>query len=343
MERVDVPPDGIAVNHPGYGVTIASGPTVPADNSVGFAHGCLFAHTDGTTGIDATYINAGTQAASNFDPLDASAADGSGAFDTISEFTTDAGVTVDGVLLKDGIVSQADLALSSTNEINVLIGTVSILAIDDAAIASNAAAAATAGKSLFIETQDGGTAGTADEGLAGANFTLTAGIGSAAGGTSDDLGGDAGCISLVTQAGGAGDGAAANGADGLIRLISNKPLIRKQGAVATATDTATLTTAQLTNGILVGTPTSAADYTLPLAEDLDDLLHNQMGADEAFDITVINEATGDTLTITLLTNTGWTLVGNMVVQENESATHRASAVFTIRRTGSDAFTIYRKS
>ena len=45
----------------------------------------------------------------------------------------------------------------------------------------------------------------------------------------------------------------------------NEPEIVTVPAPATATDSATLTSAQLTNGILIGTPTTTAAYTLPLA------------------------------------------------------------------------------
>jgi hypothetical protein len=89
---------------PGAGAIVGAGTTVPPSASIGWAHGAVFHHTDGTTGIDATYINAGTKSSSSFTPLDASAADGSITADTISEYTAAAGVTIDGLLVKDGNV-----------------------------------------------------------------------------------------------------------------------------------------------------------------------------------------------------------------------------------------------
>ena len=73
---------------------------------------------------------------------------------------------------------------------------------------------------------------------------------------------------------------------------------------ATATDSATLTAAQLTNGILIGTPTTTAAYTLPLATSLDATLTNSK-AGSSFDFRVINTTTAGVITMT--TNTGWTI------------------------------------
>jgi len=119
-----------------------------------------------------------------------------------------------------------------------------------------------------------------------------------------------------------------------------------QAAPQTATDTATLTAAQIRGGILVGTPTAAAAYTLPLGSSLEtsllatygDLLVN----DFSFDLTVINVATSATFDITMTTNTGWTLVGRMLVDANEATQVGASeAVFRIRRTAANTYTMYR--
>lgn len=54
---------------PGIGITFASGATVPADNSVGYAPGCVFSNTSGSTINTVVYANIGTKAACNFDPL----------------------------------------------------------------------------------------------------------------------------------------------------------------------------------------------------------------------------------------------------------------------------------
>jgi hypothetical protein len=132
--------------------------------------------------------------------------------------------------------SQADLALDSTNEINIQIGGVGLLAIDDAAIAANAAAADVAGQACFIETQDGGAgtgaavagaalsikcgdagaaaAGVGNAGAAGGAITIEGGaasdVGTQASGTGN--GGLGGSVNITGGAG--GDGGDSSGTDG---------------------------------------------------------------------------------------------------------------------------------
>jgi hypothetical protein len=48
------------------GLMLASGKTVPTDGTAGYAHGCLFIHTDGTSHTDALYSNIGTVTSCNF-------------------------------------------------------------------------------------------------------------------------------------------------------------------------------------------------------------------------------------------------------------------------------------
>lgn len=112
-------------------------------------------------------------------------------------------------------------------------------------------------------------------------------------------------------------------------------------APAVAADTATLTPAQITNGILVGTPTAAAAYTLPLAADLAAVLPTGFAVDDGYEFSVINVATTATFDITMTTNTGWTLVGSMVVDANEAAQQDSSGIFRVRKTAAATFTLYR--
>jgi len=84
----------------------------------------------------------------------------------------------------------------------------------------------------------------------------------------------------------------------------NEVKLSVAAAPATATDSATLTVAQLTNGIIIGTPTTTAAYTLPLATDLDASLSNAK-AGSTFDFRVINTTTAGVITVT--TNTGWSI------------------------------------
>ena len=106
-------------------------------------------------------------------------------------------------------------------------------------------------------------------------------------------------------------------------------------APATATDNATLTVAQLTNGMILATPTAAAAYTLPLAADVDEEVSSaKVGS--TFDFVVVNLASSN-YDITMTTNTGWTITGGgvMVVQEASSAQFRA------RKTGAGTWQLYR--
>lgn len=62
--------DGMVARDPGIGILHAYGSTVPSDGVPGYAPGCLFQKTNATTKGTYWYINAGTFASSNFDPID---------------------------------------------------------------------------------------------------------------------------------------------------------------------------------------------------------------------------------------------------------------------------------
>ena len=107
---------------------------------------------------------------------------------------------------------------------------------------------------------------------------------------------------------------------------------------ATATDSATLTVAQLTNGIIIGTPTTTAAYTLPTVASLEAVLDNaKVGT--AFDFRVINTTTAGVITMT--TNTGWT-VGTSGSQGLMTVAATAGTVraFRARKSGDGAWALY---
>jgi hypothetical protein len=107
---------------------------------------------------------------------------------------------------------------------------------------------------------------------------------------------------------------------------------------ATATATATLTAAQITNGIILGSPgTSAASYTLPTVAALEEAMPSATKPGVSFDFTVLNVDGSSSGVITLVTNTGWTLVGLMTVV----ATAGTAQMFRARKTGDDAWVLYR--
>jgi len=103
---------------------------------------------------------------------------------------------------------------------------------------------------------------------------------------------------------------------------SAEVVLTAQGAPATSGATATLTAAQLTSKLIVADPsTSAASYTLPTAAALDTALANAH-TDSAFNIGIINIGTS-TGAVTVLTNTGWTLVGAVIVAIGTTGNFRA--------------------
>jgi hypothetical protein len=106
-------------------------------------------------------------------------------------------------------------------------------------------------------------------------------------------------------------------------------------APATATDTATLTAAQVLNGIILSTPTAAAAYTLPTVADLEAAL-SSANVGSTVDFVVINLASSD-YDITMTTNTGWTVTGGGVVVVQQAS----SAQFRARKTGTGTWQLYR--
>lgn len=121
----------------------------------------------------------------------------------------------------------------------------------------------------------------------------------------------------------------------------NELKVTVSAAPATATSSATLTVAQLTNGLLLGSPgSSAAAYTLPLASDVDAALTNaKIGT--TFDFSVINVDGSGSGVITMTTNTGWTIgssgsQGLMTVAATAGTVRR----FRARKTGDAAWALY---
>ena len=134
-----------------------------------------------------------------------------------------------------GIVSATALTLKSTDPMTIQLNATDALQLDNAAIASFAAAADTAGNSVFIETEDGGVDTAVDGGSNGGLLTLLTGTGSAggaaqtggiggaltiraglggAGGSTSGIGGAGGATTLRSGIGGAGTGSGNGGVGG---------------------------------------------------------------------------------------------------------------------------------
>ena len=107
-----------------------------------------------------------------------------------------------------------------------------------------------------------------------------------------------------------------------------------QAAPQTAGETATLTVAQLTGGLLVADPsTSAATYTLPTTVATEAVVTNAK-VDSTFELNIVNLGTSSGA-LTVAVGTGWTLVGSATVAITSSARYLA------RKTGAGTWTIYR--
>ena len=108
-------------------------------------------------------------------------------------------------------------------------------------------------------------------------------------------------------------------------------VIGTQSAPTAIAAAATLTTAQLANGLIVFNGAAGA-LTVPLGTSLD-AAFTSMKIDSAFDFSIINTDSGDTCTVTA--NTGCTLVGVAVVATTSSCTWR------VRKTGDATYVFYR--
>ena len=107
--------------------------------------------------------------------------------------------------------------------------------------------------------------------------------------------------------------------------------LNTQTAPASVAAIATLTPAELTNGIIQYTGSTSPYLTLPLAADLDELVSSAK-VNSAFDFSVMATGSGSP---EIGTNTGWTLVGGMTV-----ATATA-ALFRARKLGDASWALYK--
>jgi len=106
-----------------------------------------------------------------------------------------------------------------------------------------------------------------------------------------------------------------------------------QGAPTAVAAAATMTAAELANGLFVFNGT-AGSLTLPTVALVEADISAASKVNASFDFIIINaDATTDD--VTLAVGTGWTIVGNAVVTEATSAQFRA------RKTGDGTWTAYR--
>lgn len=113
--------------------------------------------------------------------------------------------------------------------------------------------------------------------------------------------------------------------------------IYTQAAAQAVDATVTMTAANILGGIITSSTAAAVSATLPLGSALETALLAAKGGaalavGDAFRFSVVN--TGPN-TFTILTNTGWTLVGNMAVAT------AVSAEFIVFRTAAGLYTIQK--
>jgi len=107
----------------------------------------------------------------------------------------------------------------------------------------------------------------------------------------------------------------------------------------TATTGATLTVAQITSGILLGSPgTTASAYTLPTVASVEAVVSSAKN-NSFFDFSVCNVNGSSTGVITMTAGTGWTVVGLATV----AATAGTTGAFRAVKTGDGTWTLYRMS
>lgn len=211
--------------------------------------------------------------------------------------------------------------------------------------------AATAGNSAGGAATETGGAGQGS--AAGGAASIAGGVGGATGtgGGASVTGGAGGATSgaggNVAIAGGAATAGNANGGDvtiagGALNGTGVNGVIRQNGVrlssqanEATQNTAATLTAAQLLNGILTSNPAGAINLQLPLATAMDTALPTSVAGD-SFDFTIISVA-GSTNLPTVTTNTGWTLTGSVVF----TAVAGNAGRFRARKTATGTWTLYR--
>jgi len=103
-----------------------------------------------------------------------------------------------------------------------------------------------------------------------------------------------------------------------------------QAAPVAKAAAATLTAAELSNGLIVYSGATAT-LTLPTVADVEALVSSAK-INSSFDINFINTGAG---TLTIAVGTGWTLVGTVTSATLTSAAWRA------RKTGDGTWTLYR--
>jgi hypothetical protein len=118
----------------------------------------------------------------------------------------------------------------------------------------------------------------------------------------------------------------------------NEPLIDAIPAPVSVTATATLTSAQVLNGLILANSgvTSAQTYTLPTVALLEADLTNSDKVGTSFTFRVVNLGTSSG-TAVIAAGTGWTVSGSLTM----TIPVTTGATLVARKSGAGAWTLYR--
>ena len=118
----------------------------------------------------------------------------------------------------------------------------------------------------------------------------------------------------------------------------NDPIIDLTADPVSITATATLTVAQVLNGLILANNgvTSAQTYTLPTVADLEAVLVNSDRIGTTFSFRVVNLGTS-TGTAVIAAGTGWTVTGSLTMTMPVTT----GAMLIARKSAAGAWTLYR--
>ena len=118
----------------------------------------------------------------------------------------------------------------------------------------------------------------------------------------------------------------------------NDPIIDLIQAPVSITATATLTPAQVLNGLILANSgvTSAQTYTLPTVTDLENVLINSDRIGTTFQFRLINLGTSSGTAI-IAAGTGWTVTGSLTM----TIPTTTGALLIARKSAAGAWTLYR--
>jgi hypothetical protein len=119
----------------------------------------------------------------------------------------------------------------------------------------------------------------------------------------------------------------------------NEPLIDALPDPVSVTTAATLTAAQVLNGLILansGITAASVTYTLPTVADLEITLSNSDKVGTAFSFRLVNLGTSSGTAI-IATNTGWTITGSLTM----TVPVTTGAQFVARKSAAGAWTLYR--